>query len=148
MTRRAGHTLVELTASMCAGAIIIGAAVAIALRADGDRALIGGLTDDAVLLRRAVTAVETDLRRADAVTITDGGLCAGGAAWRVDAGALLRDEVVVARRVAAFEAARDPDGCIRVRIQLRPRVAGSERRAEVATCVRPRVQSQTDGAVR
>ena len=43
-------------------------------------------------------------------------------------------------RVAAFEASRDAEGAVHVRIELAPRTAGALRRAAVATTVRPRVE--------
>ena len=136
MTRRAGHTLIELTATMAGLSVLVGGATAIGLQAVRDRRCAAELGDDTLSLRRAADAIERDLRAAAPVT--------EGTLWTLDHGTLRRDDVIFARRVAAFETTRNPDGSIRVRIELAPRTEGATRRASITTTVKPRI----DGAKR
>ena len=140
MTRRAGHTLVELLACMAGLSALVGAALSIGLQAERDRRLANGLGNDTMALRRAADAIERDVRGATRVSIEQGSLTLGAVTWRVDSTTLLRGDERVATRVAAFEALRDAEGAVHVRIELAPRTAGASRRATVATTVRPRVE--------
>lgn len=142
--RRAGHTLVELTASLGAATVLVGAAVAVVLHAERDRVFVAALAEDARGLRRAAAAIERDVRTARVVRVSGDGLDADEVAWRLVGDTLRRGDEVLARRVAEFRAetadavAPSRDGAVRVRIELAPLTPGAARRAGVTTTTRPR----------
>ena len=77
------------------------------------------------------------MRCANAVRVDANSLVAGDVTWRLDAGALRRDDEVVARNVSAFETSRRGD-LVEVTIELGRRSADATRTARVATAVRMR----------
>jgi type II secretion system protein J len=82
---------------------------------------------DLAELRRAVVAVERDLRVATPDELR----------YALDSGVLTRDGRVVARRIASFQLEREGP-VVTARIALLPRVEAATRTAEVTTSVRLR----------
>lgn len=90
--------------------------------------------EDLAQLRRAVRAVERDLRASREVVYHR----VDDVFYRLDDGRLLRDREVVARRIGLFEMTREGD-LVTVRIGLQPRAhAPAMRRPVVTTRVRLR----------
>lgn len=141
MRRERGWTMIELVVSL--GVISAVAAVAAALTHDARRTadLASQYETDVTSMRRALAAVEADIRcardvRADAASLvasTD----AAEVDWRLASGALVRAGTVVARNVAAFEASRRGD-VVDVTIELGRRSNDATRAARVTTAVRLR----------
>jgi prepilin-type N-terminal cleavage/methylation domain-containing protein len=126
--REAGFSLYEL---MIVTAVLGGVAAALAgithavHRADRASA---AYVEDLTELRRAVAAVERDLRAAGSVA---------DLRYALDAGMLRRDGQVVARRIGTFEVTQE-GAVATARIGLLPRAEVATRSAVVSTSVRLR----------
>lgn len=117
MKRVAGFTLIELLVAMVATAGAIGASAAVVSTIVREERVSAGYARDLDGLRRAVTALETDLRAAR--SLDDLG-------WRLDGDRLLRGDETVARRIAEFAVTADGD-LARVAIAPVPRGGGAPR---------------------
>lgn len=128
MRRDAGFSLYEL---MIVTAVfgLVAAAIAGLTHAvhRADRAS-AAYTEDLAELRRAVVAVERDLRAASS---------ADDLKYALDGGVLKRDGRPVARRIGSFEVRQDGDVAT-ARIALQPRVEAATRTAVIETSVRLR----------
>lgn len=126
--REPGFSLYEL---MIVTAVLGGVAAALAgithavHRADRASA---AYADDLAELRRAVTAVERDLRAARSIE---------DLRYALEDGVLRRGGAVVARRIGAFELTRE-GAVVTARIALSPRAEAATREAVIATSVRLR----------
>jgi prepilin-type N-terminal cleavage/methylation domain-containing protein len=143
MRRQRGLTLIELMISLVligAISVVIGG---LALDAQHTGTLAAAYAQDVTETRRALDAVERDLRAATDVAVTPFGLVAttDGAhvAWTLDRGSLRRGDVVVARNIAAFDVRRD-GACYVVSIALGHRAPNATRTARVEAVVRPRAE--------
>jgi type II secretory pathway pseudopilin PulG len=139
--REAGFTFLEVIASL---ALIAGVSVVVgglAVGAERSRGLGAAYALDVADARRALDAVERDLRAAHDVRVDGSTIVAstdaGDVAWSLDKTALRRDGVVLARNVAAFAARRDGD-VVDVTITLGRRSPDAKKTASVATSVRMR----------
>lgn len=119
MKRAAGLTLIELMIAMVATAGAIGAAAAIVSTVVREERVSAAYARDLDGLRRAVTALEVDLRGAGSLDDVD---------WRLDGDRLLRGDETVARRIAEFELTAD-GGLARAAIAPAPRGGGAPRPA-------------------
>jgi hypothetical protein len=146
MRRQAGFTFVEVTATLgliAAVSLVVGG---ITLAAERSRDLGAAYAADVADTRRALDAVERDLRAAHDVRIDASSLVASGdagvAAWKLDGATLSRDGVVVARNVATFAAQREDDVVV-VTMTLGRRSPDAKRTATVGTAVRLRAPRET-----
>jgi len=118
MTRR-GFTLMEVMIATALVAIVTGSLSLMAWSFHKIETTSRAYHDDLAGLRRAVQAVERDLR-ADS-----------GARYELDGTTLRRDGAVVARRIAVFEVEHDGP-LATIRLELAPRsTAPSPRRARI-----------------
>jgi prepilin-type N-terminal cleavage/methylation domain-containing protein len=139
MRRQRGFTLLELVGSLALIASISVVAGGVALHAKETTDLASSYANDVAEVRRALGAVERDLRGAreawtrpdSLVAVTDSGCVS----WTLADGSLMRDGAVLARNVAEFHSERRPDGCVRVTIRLGRRAANAARVATVSTSV-------------
>ena len=128
MRREAGFSLYELmivTAVMGVVAAAIAGVTHAVHRADRVSA---AYAEDLAELRRAVVAVERDVRAAASVEELR---------YALDDGVLTRDGRPVARRIGSFELTRE-GAVVTARIALLPRVEAATRTAVVETSVRLR----------
>jgi prepilin-type N-terminal cleavage/methylation domain-containing protein len=134
MRREAGWTLLELMAVL---AVLTIAALAIGGVTEGIRRedrISAAYTRDVRGLRRALQAVEADLREARAIS----GHTIDGVTYRLEGDRLLRDGHELARNIAHFGIERVGERAT-VRIVLRRRSDRASRREGVITsCVRLR----------
>jgi len=135
--RDRGFTFFEMMASVgliAAVSLVVGG---LALGAERSRDLGAAYALDVADTRRALDAMERDLRAARDVRVDGSTLVAGAATWTSDKTALRRGGVVLARNVAAFVARRDGD-VVDVTITLGRRSPDAKRTASVSTSVRLR----------
>ena len=130
MTQARGFTLIELgiVVVLVAAIAVISGGMVVTLRTSERRTR--AYADDITGLRRAVRAIETDLRanRSDTCRLVDG--------------ELLRGDVVLARRIGRFEIHREGDVWV-ARIGMKPRrESGQARKPVVTVRVRPREQGR------
>ena len=126
---RRGFTLIELCIVTVIATAVIGTSAGIITTLHRSEQRTGAYTREVSDLRRAIRALERDLR-AD-------GAAAGGATYRLDGDRLYRGDVLLARRIALFDISQE--GALWVaRVSLMPRAGG--RRPVVTLRVRPRGQ--------
>ena len=109
------------------------------------RRVAGLATDyesDVTATRRALDAVERDVRCASDVRVDAHSLVAGDVTWQLAAGALRRGDEIIARNVSAFETNRSDD-LVNVTIELGRRSPDATRTARVTTSVRLRAPRES-----
>jgi len=137
--RQRGFTLLELMGSLALIGAVSVVAGGFAFHAKETTELGSLYAGDVAETRRALDAVERDLRGArgvrpganSLVVVTD----AGDVAWKLDGHSLLRGDAVLARNVANFRAERRGAACVDVTIELGHRAPHAARTARVATTV-------------
>ena len=146
MRRERGLTMIE---TMTAVALLGGLCIAVgglALDAKRTSDLGAAYALDVSETRRALGAVEDDLRAASEVRIEPAKLFVSrdGAdvRWMLEGTSLRRDGVVLARNVATFDATQD-GACVRVAVALGRRSPDARRTARVETVVHPRAIRET-----
>jgi hypothetical protein len=136
--RDRGFTLLELIGSLALVATTGLVSAALVLDAHRTRDLGDAYANDVTETRRALDAIERDLRGARDVTIDGTHLVVatgeGDVTWDLDGKSLRRGEVVMSRNVAAFETKRDGDR-VDVTLVLGARSEHSRSKASVATSV-------------
>lgn len=151
MTRgERGFTIIETMAAVALLAILLGLAAETFGRILVENRLARDCAEDVMAVRRALSAIERDLREARGVTITAGPAAAlevateaGPVVYRLRAGALERISsgrtAPLARNVEALDLERD-GSLVRAAIRLGKRSGEAGRRAVAGTAVRLRAE--------
>ena len=119
MRRAAGFTLLELMIVVVLTVTVSGAVLFVVKSLQDGERLSAAYTQDLNGLRRAVRAVENDLRHAKQVSDLD---------WHLEEGRLRRGKQVVAHNIATFDLKPEGDR-VQVRIALGPRTSPAHRNA-------------------
>jgi len=122
VTRARGFTLVELMVAVSVLGVVLATMGGVAATLHREERTSNAYVEDLAGLRRAVRAVEADLRLAATTDDLD---------VRLEGGVLYRGGSVLARNVALFEVAEAGDGLARVRIGLGRRSDAPHRRDAV-----------------
>ena len=127
-----GFTLIELCIVTLIATAVFGTSAAMITTLHRSEQRTGAYTREVSDLRRAIRALERDLRALDTAV--------SRANYRLDGDRLYRGDVLLARRISAFEI--EQQGALRVaRVELMPRAGG--RRPVVVLRVRPRGREGT-----
>ena len=128
MRRQAGFSLQELMIVTAVLALVATTVAALTGSLHRTDRVTAAYVEDLAGLRRAVVAVERDLREARSVDELR---------YELDGDVLRRDGKVVARRIGLFEVEQE-QGVATARVGLRPRAEAATREAVVTTSVRLR----------
>lgn len=146
MRRQRGWTLIELMGSLSLIGTVCVVVGGLALQAEHTRDLGAAYASDIAGSRRALDAVERDLRAAHDVRVAANSLVAqtdaGDVVWKLEGTSLRRGDEVLARNVATFDAKRDGD-VVEVSLALGRRSPVAKRTAAVTTSVRMRASRET-----
>lgn len=123
-----GFSLLELMIVTAVIALVSATLAGVASTLHRTDRVTAAYVEDLAQLRRAIRAVERDLRASRDVVYHR----VGDIFYRLDDGRLLRDEQVVARRIGLFEMVRE-DNLVTVRIGLQPRAHVPALRQPVVT---------------
>ena len=147
MRRQRGLTLLELMGTLTLlGAVTL---VAAALSFDAQRThdLGAAYANDIAETRRALEAVERDVRCAHEVRVDGKAVVvatdAGDVVWTLDGKALRRGSEVMARNIARFDTHRAARGVVDVRIELGRRSPDARASASVETTVAMRAPAES-----